>query len=234
MIYLNLGQKILYGAARHETVSVLCEVEADPPDTTFHWTYNASGQETKKPDSVNSALSFESSGTLSSVGRYTPITEFDYGTLQCWAHNSVGTQVRPCTYSIVAAGAPDPVRNCTVLNVTEDSMRIECADGYDGGLLQHFVLEVYDTTEQTVSVIRFNITSAVANFNLNRLQPAHSYLLVVYSANAKGRSKELAMTAFTLAMPESMNRLAKGKFAWWRHLTVAILTQLTSQVTSGN
>lgn len=187
----------------------MCEVEADPVEVNFNWSYNGTGE----PHRLDAAsLSFDTSGALSSIGRYTPHTEFDYGTVFCWAHNSVGAQTKPCAYSIVAAGSPDPVRNCSVLNITEDSMRVECDEGYDGGLLQHFVLEAFDTTERT-STLRANLTSPTALFNLNRLQPAHTYLIVIYAANAKGRSKETVMPAFTLAMPESMNRLAKGMYA---------------------
>lgn len=210
ILVLFLGQKIIYGAARHETVSVLCEVDSDPPEVSFHWSYNG----TSEPQRTESAsLSFEPSGPLTSIGRYTPHTEFDYGTVYCWARNSVGTQTKPCAYSIVAAGAPDSVRNCTVVNITEDSMRVDCVDGYDGGLLQHFLLEIFDTTDDRSSTLRANITSTKPNFNINQLQPARSYLLIIYSVNAKGRSKGIALTAFTLAMPESMNRLAKGKVA---------------------
>ena len=202
------GQKILYGAARHEQVNVLCEVEADPAEVVFNWSYNGTGE----PHRLDAAsLNFDSSGSLSSIGRYTPHTEFDYGTVFCWAHNSVGPQSAPCAYSIVAAGSPDPVRNCSILNITEDSMKVECAEGYDGGLLQHFVLEMFDTTDTRTSTLRANLTSPTPLFSLNQLQPAHAYLMVIYAANAKGRSKEIVNTAFTLAMPESMNRLAKGK-----------------------
>lgn len=192
---------------------MLCEVDADPPEVNFHWSYNG----TSEPQRAEAAsLSFEPSGSMTSIGRYTPHTEFDYGTVYCWARNSVGAQSKPCAYSIVAAGSPDSVRNCSVLNVTEDSMQVDCVEGYNGGLRQQFVLEIYDTTDRSSS-LRANFTSERPNFNLNQLQPARSYLLIIYSTNAKGRSKGIALTAFTLAMPESMNRLAKGKTSCFSH-----------------
>ena len=46
---------------------------------------------------------FGVSGTESRVN-YTPMTELDYGTLLCWANNSIGTQDHPCVFQIVAAG----------------------------------------------------------------------------------------------------------------------------------
>lgn len=180
-------------------------MEADPAEVNFSWSYNGTGE----PHRMDAAsLSFENSRSLSSIGRYTPHTEFDYGTVFCWAQNSVGTQNKPCAYSIVAAGSPDPVRNCSVFNITEDSVKVECAEGYNGGLLQSFILEVFDASNEPT--LRANLTSHTPFFNLNRLQPAHSYLILIYAVNAKGKSKEMVMTASTLAMPESMNRLAKG------------------------
>jgi len=89
-------------------------------------------------------------------------------------------------------------------------MRVDCLEGYDGGLKQHFQLELFDTTERN-SALRANLSSSLPTFALGQLQPAHAYLLVVYAANSKGRSKELVLSAHTLAMPESMNRLAKGE-----------------------
>lgn len=187
-------------------MNILCELESDPPEVEFYWSYNGTGGE---PRRETATLKYEPNGPQTSVGFYTPHTEFDYGTIYCWGRNTVGIQTQPCVYSIVAAGAPDPVRNCSVFNITEDSIRVDCDEGYDGGLKQHFLLEIYDTTERSSS-LRANITSTTPNFHLNQLQPAHTYLFVIYASNAKGRSKGIALTAFTLAMPESMNRLAKG------------------------
>ncbi|XP_075680565.1 uncharacterized protein LOC113789318 isoform X3 [Dermatophagoides pteronyssinus] len=219
------GQKIIYGAARHETVNIVCELESDPSEVEFFWSYNGTGSE---PRRETATLKYESTGPQSSLGRYTPHTEFDYGTIYCWGRNSVGIQSKPCAYSIVAAGSPDPVRNCSVFNVTEDSMRVDCDEGYDGGLIQHFLLEIYDTTERN-SALRANVTASTPQFYLNNLQSAHTYLFVIYAANAKGRSKGIALTAFTLAMPESMNRLAKGNV--WQLNFNPVLVVLIAVVT---
>jgi hypothetical protein len=39
-----------------------------------------------------------------SILRYTPVSELDYGTLSCWAQNTIGTQTSPCVFQVVAAG----------------------------------------------------------------------------------------------------------------------------------
>jgi hypothetical protein len=91
--------------------------------------------------------------------------------------------------------------------VTEDSIKVDCVDGYDGGLLQHFILEIHDTMQHK---LRANITSAWPSFTAKRLPPGSSFLVVIYAANAKGRSKGVALTASTLSLPESMNRMGRG------------------------
>ena len=45
------------------------------------------------------------------------------------------------------AGKPDPVKNCSVGNKTFTSVFIECQPGYDGGIHQQFVLEIFPFTD---------------------------------------------------------------------------------------
>lgn len=40
-------------------------------------------------------------------------------------------------------GEPDPLLNCTLLNQTSTGFQIECIEGFDGGLQQDFIMEVY-------------------------------------------------------------------------------------------
>lgn len=88
----------LYGALKHETVALKCEVEANPPKVTFHWTFNNSGDLTEVPPNR-----YSSTATISRLN-YTPISDMDYGTLACWGTNSVGKQKTPCVFQVVAAG----------------------------------------------------------------------------------------------------------------------------------
>lgn len=75
-----------------------CEVTADPrDDVKFSWTYNKSRDVLPVPGSrVNY------SGLISHL-QYTPESEADYGTLACWASNTIGRQRVPCVFHIVAA-----------------------------------------------------------------------------------------------------------------------------------
>ena len=63
-------------------------------------------------------------------------TEMDYGTLMCWATNSIGRMERPCVFHVIPAGKPDPVHNCTVRNQTYSTLYVTCGTGFDGGLQQ--------------------------------------------------------------------------------------------------
>lgn len=145
---------------------------------------------------------------ISSIASYTPESESDYGTLYCYARNSVGSQIDPCVFTIIPAGPPDPMKNCTILNTTEEMIKVECSEGYDGGLLQYFVAEVRDASIQKLYA---NVTSTWPSFLVKGLDSGTSYLVVLYAANSKGRSKPVVLTSTTKSLPESLNRLANGK-----------------------
>lgn len=40
-------------------------------------------------------------------------------------------------------GKPDPLSNCSILNQTFDMLQIVCQEGFDGGLEQSFIAEIY-------------------------------------------------------------------------------------------
>lgn len=86
---------------------------------------------------------------------------------------------------MVAAGKPFPVRNCTLSNQTSSSVEVSCIAGFDGGLPQRFVLELYTTTS---GVPRYNVTNIEPHFLLTDLEPDVTFRIVVFAVNAKGRS----------------------------------------------
>lgn len=91
------GQTIIYGVARNERVNISCEVEAEPDnEMSFRWQFNNS------VDTFDVRM-FVVNGSQSTA-TYTPQTRSNYGTLYCWAQNSIGKQKEPCAFSIVAAG----------------------------------------------------------------------------------------------------------------------------------
>ena len=63
-----------------------------------------------------------------SVVEYVPRTEMDYGSLLCWATNSIGRQREPCIFHLVPAGIPDNLKNCTIGNQTTSSLQVSIHD----------------------------------------------------------------------------------------------------------
>nr|XP_042894824.1 hemicentin-1 isoform X1 [Parasteatoda tepidariorum] len=205
------GQKILYGATRHEEVKVVCEVDADPTDVTFHWSFNKSGENMEE-------VPFVSEGTRSTATVNTK-SDYDYGTLTCSSSNSVGIQREPCVYTVITAGPPDPVQNCTVMNITQHSFRVECVEGLNGGLRQYFVMEVHDTA---LHRLRGNHTADIPFFLARDLPSATSFVVVVYAVNTKGRSQAVVLRVNTLHSKQADQR--KGsRFQFTSQVMIVIL-----------
>lgn len=64
-----------------------------------------------------------------SILTYTPVSDTDYGTLSCRATNLAGQQSAACVYTMLPATRPDPPTNCTVYNLTHDSLDLLCVMG---------------------------------------------------------------------------------------------------------
>lgn len=90
---------IIIAASRSEDVNITCEMDALPDRLKFQWTHtNTVGE--------NSELELDMYTTVGSKSflRYHLRSEEDFGTLLCWAHNSIGAAERPCVYQLVPAG----------------------------------------------------------------------------------------------------------------------------------
>ncbi|XP_049785943.1 nephrin-like [Schistocerca cancellata] len=187
------NQSRVIGVAKNERANISCEVEANPADVSFQWAFNNSAD---SQDVAPSRISL--AGSVSYV-TYTPVTELDYGTLLCWARNRVGRQRSPCVFHIVAAGRPDPVHNCSVVNASTDSLSVRCSEGFNGGLPQSFQIEVREAQSQH---LRANVSSATPAFSVGGLRPGERYQASVYAHNPKGRSDPFVITAATVPAPE--------------------------------
>ncbi|XP_069700710.1 neural cell adhesion molecule 2-like [Periplaneta americana] len=182
---------LVVGASRSESLDIACEVETDPPARSFKWKFNNSGETLEVSPERFAATS---NGTVS-VLRYTPVSELDYGTLSCWAQNAIGPQTTPCVFQVVAAGKPFPVRNCTLSNQTSSSVEVSCQPGFDGGLPQYFLLELYSADS---GVPRYNLTSSDhPTFFLANLEPDVTFRIAVFAVNSKGRSAGIVLEEVT-------------------------------------
>ncbi|KAL2714019.1 nephrin-like [Vespula squamosa] len=169
----------VHGALKHETISLVCEVEANPTTVTFHWTFNSSGDLNDIP-----STKYTSESTISRLN-YTPSTDMDYGTLGCWASNVVGQSKQPCLYQVIAAGRPYPLQNCTAYNQSDSGIKISCVEGYDGGLPQKFVAIV--DKERFESLNPF--------WELKLRKPT---TVALYAVNVKGSSDPVIMEGVAL------------------------------------
>ncbi|XP_050354985.1 hemicentin-2-like [Nymphalis io] len=181
---------LVIGARLDEPLRVRCTVSADPADVAFYWQFNNSGESFQ----VSPARYVTTGGTISEL-RYRAASERDYGALLCRASNSVGRQKKPCVFQIVPAARPSPPRNCTAKRTVkkdETFLTVRCLAGYDGGLSQHFVLEIVGDT----SKILVNTTAGKSDFHTVWLNVSWSELealsedemLTVSARNSKGVS----------------------------------------------
>lgn len=181
-------------------MKISCELDSNPTDITFTWKFNATNFE-----SIDIPASLVSTDQTRSVVLYTPMTEHDYGTLLCTGTNEIGIQLEPCVFNIIPAGRPDPLSNCTVLNVTSNTFQIECLEGFDGGLEQHFVVELYPTgTRNLISSVK----SKHPFFDVKGLDAGMGYDIILASINKKGRSDLTVIKAYTLKNPEKQTDLS--------------------------
>ncbi|XP_045502354.1 hemicentin-1-like [Colias croceus] len=185
------------GAQLDETLRVRCSVTANPPDVTFFWQFNNSGESLDVSPSKYSTAN----GSTSELS-YKPQSEREYGALSCRGANSVGRQLEPCVFQIVPASRPAPPRNCSLQagsNATEGAavLYVRCVAGYDGGLPQTFVLEALDpNTNNNRYNSTVNDTDGLVTFKLDlgQLSPGDvegaTFNLLIYAKNLKGDSEK--------------------------------------------
>ncbi|KAK4308283.1 hypothetical protein Pmani_020036 [Petrolisthes manimaculis] len=180
--------KTQYSVAKKENAEVSCRVDANPSNVTFRWTFNNTAEAIDVPDGR-----FMVVGTESRVN-YTPMTDLDYGTLLCWANNSVGTQSHPCIFHILPAGKPDPPHHCRVVDVALTTLQVSCLPGNDGGLDQRFLLQMYPVGSGQPVV---EVSKMDPSFTVTRLQPATAYRVAVAALNHRGVSRPTQLQVVT-------------------------------------
>ncbi|XP_066588707.1 neural cell adhesion molecule 2-like isoform X2 [Prorops nasuta] len=207
-------------AGRHESVSLRCEVEAVPDDIVrFSWTYNNT-----RGDVLPLPNSRAQNKGLLSILEYTPTSDSDFGTLACWAINSVGRQTIPCVFNIVPAKAPEAPLDCFLHNESS-ALEVNCVPGSDGGSPQHFLLEVrgvlrnspphQQVIPQTLQTPQsdqgavgepqplYQESNQQPNFQLHGLEPGLDYTIYVYAVNGRGRSDPVLLEHVAVHQPIS-------------------------------
>ncbi|KAF0312797.1 Nephrin [Amphibalanus amphitrite] len=187
------GQPRRYGVTRSQSTPVTCQVDADPPQVTFAWRFNTS---LETLDLTNSAVT---SDGLTSTISFLPRADQDYGQMICMATNSIGRMVRPCVFNVVAAGRPEPLHDCLVLNQSSESLSVRCKAGFDGGMAQRFVAELREAAGRRL--LR-NLTQAEPDFSVRHLPAGLRLRLELYAENDRGRSEPVTIDGLTLQAAE--------------------------------
>ncbi|KAG1714079.1 hypothetical protein GQR58_001961 [Nymphon striatum] len=98
-------------------------------------------------------------------------------------------------YELLSICPPEAPINCSVGNGSTSVVEVICYAGYNGGLNQTFVMEVYD---EPTRQLRANVTNEEEpRFVARNLPAGSSFYVVVYAANAKGASTSLAVAGHT-------------------------------------
>jgi len=190
-VCLSQGQAV--GVAKGEESRVVCQVDSNPPPTNFKWQFNTSTELRNIP--ASNVFNDETQ----SVAQYVPMTELDYGSLLCWGINELGKQEEPCVFSILPAGKPDPVSNCSVDNRTYTAVIVSCQPGYDGGVAQQFVLEIIPSAFFPTLDIQNKIESIhYPQFRIENLPAGTEFKVVVYAKNEKGFSEKTEVRFWTM------------------------------------
>ncbi|XP_037924795.1 synaptogenesis protein syg-2 isoform X2 [Hermetia illucens] len=207
-------QKKIYGVARNEAVEITCEVDAYPPPETFKWSFNNTAETFDMPQS-----GFRIHSAQASTLTYKPVKEMDFGTIMCWADNVVGQQSHPCVFHLIAAGKPDSPYNCSLVNQTSESLEVECSEGFDGGLRQWFIMEIF---EEDTGILQANVSSRSANLSANDLDAGKLLKIFIYAANVKGRSEAVTLEGFTLKPAEKQTGSLNNSFELTPILSIGI------------
>ncbi|XP_055387368.1 uncharacterized protein LOC129615952 isoform X2 [Condylostylus longicornis] len=140
----------------------------------------------------------QNSYNLENLYRYRVESFTHFGTVSCIASNTVG-QSQPCLYHITPAELPDPVKNCTAYNATANSIHLVCIPGNDGGIQQHFHVEVYDELNRQ---ILYNTSYKYPEFTIKRLPSDSVFVIRVMAYNLQGFSnRAYRLRAKTLSAP---------------------------------
>ncbi|KAH7639103.1 nephrin-like [Dermatophagoides farinae] len=202
------------GVAIDETVTIECQVLANPVNVRFEWWMESWPSSSLSNDSnnyndgysnnnhtadikrmkVKTITSYTSVG-LQSIAKYRTASQNDYGHLYCRATNLVGRQDKPCVFHIIKAEAPSHPHNCSLVNKTAHSLTVECSPGYSGGLEQTFFLQVYSLNPNRLLKNLSNTQQPY--FSIDDLPAGYLFKLVIYSSNRKGTSKSIEITGST-------------------------------------
>lgn len=109
-------------------------------------------------------------------------------------------------------GRPDSLENCSVVNQTAAALVVRCQPGFDGGLNQRFVMEVYDRHGQSLAG---NVTADRPAFTVGNLPSGLGFDISVYAYNSRGSSDPVQLHAYTLKSAEKRTGNERQMLRMW-------------------
>lgn len=103
------------------------------------------------------------------------------------------------TFFLFFSGRPDSLENCSVVNQTSASLMVRCQPGFDGGLSQRYVMEVYVQHGQSLAG---NVTADQPSFTVGDLRSGLGFDISIYAYNSRGTSDPIQLQAYTLKSAE--------------------------------
>ncbi|XP_054723763.1 LOW QUALITY PROTEIN: B-cell receptor CD22-like [Uloborus diversus] len=186
------GLKMTYAAGPGELSRIECQVDADPAQLEFRWSFS-NAQRWRHYDVPHT------SAGLRSVASYVPRAAHDYGALYCWGKNEVGEQQTPCIFTVIPVGPPEAPRNCSLADAGPTSVTILCSPGSDPDstdLRYNLEVFVYRSHEMALQA-----SSRRPRFVVEGLTPITEYLFVVRAIDRNGKSDPAVVRASTPSTP---------------------------------
>lgn len=98
-------------------------------------------------------------------------------------------------FNVIPASQPQALHDCKIRNQSLDSLTVVCLPGDDGGLEQQFYLEVFLENGQLYD--NLSLSEPPVEFIVRNAPVATTLILVLYSANEKGHSSIVTISAST-------------------------------------
>ena len=111
------------------------------------------------------------------------------------------------------AGRLAPLSECRVLNMSLPSIKVGCQEGFDGGLPQTFLLEVYENEQ-----LKTKMTNQQPFFEISQVDYGQPVKLFVFAQNAKGSSEPFIIEE---TFGKARQQAVEGKkVVCWRHFHI--------------
>ena len=75
-----------------------------------------------------------------------------------------------------------------ITNTTDTTLEVSCIAGFDGGMEQHFVIEVFANINNSQVLVASNWTDEEPVISAWGLEPHHNYIISVKAVNDRGES----------------------------------------------